>query len=124
MLPLGSRVLSGQGDVSVGGIEALGQVDLGTFGGGDGQLRDTRVLPIHGHQRYFQALLAGIVQELGHHEASGTGTDQKSVGTGLGGDLLQAVHGAGSGLDEGGIDIANVVDLEQLALGVVALGDW
>lgn len=43
------------------------------------------------------------------------------MGTGLGGNLLETVHGAGSGLDKSGVDVADVVDLEELALGVVAL---
>jgi hypothetical protein len=62
-----------------------------------------------------------FLQELGHHQTSGTSTDQESVGTGLGGNLLETVHGARSGLDESGVDVADVVDLEELALGVVAL---
>ena len=40
---------------------------------------------------------------------------------GLGGDLLQPVHGARRGLDQGGIDVADVLDLEEAALGVRAL---
>lgn len=62
-------------------------------------------------------------QELSHHETGGTSSDQEGVGASLGGDLLQSVHGARCGLDEGSINIAEVVDLEELALGVVALDD-
>lgn len=60
-------------------------------------------------------------QELSHHETSRTSPDQKCVGAGLGSNLLQSVHGARSGLNQGSVNITEVVDLEKLALGVVAL---
>ena len=43
------------------------------------------------------------------------------MGTSLRSDFLQAVHGARGGLDEGSIDVADVLDLEETALGVGAL---
>lgn len=125
LLPLRRGVLARQGDVRVGGVEALGELDLGALGGGNGQLGDTRVLPVSGYQQIDSPLLLGSyhghLQELSHHETSGTSSDQQGVGAGLGGDLLETVHGARSGLDQGGVDVADVVDLEELALGVVAL---
>lgn len=39
------------------------------------------------------------IQELRHHKTGRAGTDQEGVGTSLGRDLLQAVHGARGGLD-------------------------
>lgn len=40
-LPLGGGIRSGQTDVGVSSIQALGQVHLGTLWSGNGQLRDT-----------------------------------------------------------------------------------
>jgi hypothetical protein len=104
LLPLGSGILAGQRDVEVSSVEALGQFHLLTLGGSDGQLGNTVEF-----------------EELREHETGGASANEKGVGAGLGGNLLKTVHGARGGLDEGGIDVAKVLDLEQATLGVVAV---
>lgn len=127
LFPLGSGVGSRQRDVKVGGVKALSQVHLRTLRRRNGQLRNTAVSSIQIGQPSVTRRMSGgghcsmFIQELGHHETGRTGTDQEGMGASLGGDLLQAVHGARGGFDEGGIDIADVLDLEETSLGVRAL---
>jgi hypothetical protein len=92
------RVRSAQGDVFVGGIEALGEVDLETLGGGDDD-----VAP------------AVLTQHLREDEAGGAGAEHEDRGTHLGGDLVKAVGGAGGGLQEGGVDVGEVLNGEDAA---------
>lgn len=99
-LGLGTREL----DVVVGGIEALGQVHLQTGGGGNGDVA-----------------AAVVTHELGQHETGGTSAEHQDAGAEAGADLVKSVASARGGLDEGGIDIGQVVDLEDLTGGVGAV---
>lgn len=55
------------------------------------------------------------------YKTGGTGAEHQNAGSQAGADLVQAMAGAGSGLEEGGIDIIEVVNLEDLACGVCAV---
>jgi hypothetical protein len=48
LLPLRGGVFSGQGDVLVGGVKALSELNLGALRGGNRQLRNTRLLAVQG----------------------------------------------------------------------------
>lgn len=97
---VGTRELN----VLVASFELLGQVHLETSRGGDDDMGPTVVL-----------------EELGKAETGRASTEHEDGRTKLGGNLLQPVARARGRLQEGGIDIAQVVDLEDLASGVRAV---
>lgn len=94
------RILAGQLDVLITGTQLLGNLHLQTNRGSNDNTAATV-----------------LAQHLGQHETSGTGTEDQSRGTHLGSNLIQAVGGAGGGLEEGGINIGQILDLENTAGG-------
>ena len=61
------------------------------------------------------------LQELRETQSGGARAEHENRGPELGRDLLQAVAGAGCGLEKGCVDVAQVVDLEYLSGGVCAV---
>jgi len=55
------------------------------------------------------------------YETSRTRAKHEDVGSQLGSNLLQTVARAGSGLEEGGVDPVQVMDLEHLGSGIGAV---
>lgn len=49
------------------------------------------------------------------YQTGGTGTEEKDAGAHLGSDLVETVSGAGGRLQQGGIDVGEVLDLEDTA---------
>lgn len=98
------RFAAGELDVVVGGIEALGQVHLETLGRGDGHVAATV-----------------MAHELGQHETGRAGAEHKDTGAEAGTDLVEAVASARGGLEEGGVDVGQVAELEDLAGGICAV---
>lgn len=98
LLKHGLRVRSAQCHVLISGIEALGQIDLETLGSSNDDLT-----------------AAVLTQHLGEDEASGTGAEHEDRGTHFGGDFVETVGGAGGGLEEGGVDVGEVLDGEDAA---------
>lgn len=103
-LKLSLRVGAGKRNVLVGGIERFGKVHLQTFWSGDNNMGT-----------------AVVTEKLGKTETSRTGAEHEDGGAELRGNLFEAVAGAGSGLEEGSINVGEVVDLEDLASGIGAV---
>ena len=61
-----------------------------------------------------------LAEHLREDETSGTGSEHENGGTELGGDLIEPVSGARSWFQEGGVNIGEVVDLEDLSSGIGA----
>jgi hypothetical protein len=63
---------------------------------------------------------------LGENETSGTSTEHEHRRSKLGGDLVKSVSSAGSWLEESGVNIGKVVNLEDLASGLqkLAIDCW
>lgn len=101
---LGLGLAAGQLDVVVGGLEALCQVHLEAAGSGDSDVA-----------------AAVVAHELGEHQAGRAGAEHEDAGAEAGADLVEAVAGARGGLEEGGVDIGQVVELEDLAGGIGAV---
>lgn len=94
----GFRVRAAQRHILVRGVQALGQIDLETLWSGDDD-----VAP------------AVLAQHLREDEAGGAGAEHEDGGAHFGGDLVEAVGGAGGGLEEGGVDVGEVLDVEDAA---------
>ena len=58
---------------------------------------------------------AVLAEHLGEHEAGGASAEHEDGRTHLGGDFVEAVGGAGSGLKEGSIYVREVLDVEDAA---------
>ena len=96
-------ILAGEGDVFVGGVKGFCQVHFQTFGSGDDDFAAT-VLAKH----------------LGEDEASRAGAEHENGRAHFWGDLVEAVGGAGGRLEESGVDVGEVFDLEDTLGGVGA----
>jgi hypothetical protein len=95
---LWAGVLSAELDIHVGRVQRLGKVHLQAFGCGD----DDMAAPI-------------LTQHLGEHETGGTGAEHENGGAHLGRDLVESVGGAGRRFEQGGIDVGQVLDVEDTA---------
>ena len=62
-----------------------------------------------------------MAEQLRKTQARGTGTEHEHAGSELGGNLLQAVAGARGRLQEGSINVGQVLELEDLPGGVGAV---
>lgn len=62
-----------------------------------------------------------LAEHLGEDKTGWSGTEHENRGAELRGDLVEAVSGARGGLEEGGIDVREVVDLEDLSGGLWAV---
>lgn len=96
LLELNLRVGTGERNVFVTSTKLLGQIHLQTFGGS--------------HNDVTTAVLA---QHLGEDKTGGTGTEHEDRGAHLWSNLVQSVCGARSGFKEGGINVTEVLDLED-----------
>lgn len=94
----GFGIRSTQRQVHIRGIKALGQIDLETLRRGDDDVAATV-----------------LTQHLGENETGGAGAEHEHRGTHLGRDLVEAVGGARGRLEEGGIDVGEVLDWEDAA---------
>jgi hypothetical protein len=98
LLKLNLRVGTRERDVFVTSIKLLGQIHLQTFGGSDNNVAT-----------------AVLAQHLGEDKTGGTGTEHEDRGAHLRSNLVQSVCGTRSGFQEGGINVAEVLDLEDTA---------
>lgn len=97
-LELDLGVASRKSNIFIGSIQLLGQIHLQTLGGCNDYMGATVVL-----------------EELGKAEPGRAGTKHENRRSELGSNLLQTVAGARRRLQEGSLDIAEVVDLEDFA---------
>ncbi|GAO51126.1 hypothetical protein G7K_5237-t1 [Saitoella complicata NRRL Y-17804] len=104
LVPLGGSVVAGEGDVDISSIELFRELHLVSGGGGKNDVTSSILL-----------------QELGKNETGGSSADHEDGGTEFGRDLLQPVCGARSGLEEGSVDVREVLDLEHFLLRVSAV---
>lgn len=95
---------AGKRYILVGGIERLGQVHLQTFRSSNNHMGT-----------------AVVLEKLSQTETSRASTEHENRRAELRGNLFETVASAGSRLEEGGIDIGEVVDLEDLSGGVGAV---
>lgn len=85
-------------NVFVSGTELLGQLHLQTLRGSNDNVATTI-----------------LAQHLGEDKTGGTGTEHEDRRAHLGCNLVQSVCGARSGFKQGGIDVAEILDLENTA---------
>lgn len=98
LLKLNFGVGTRERNVFVTSTKLLGQIHLQTFGGSDNNVAT-----------------AVLAQHLGEDKTGGTGTEHEDRGAHFGSNLVQSVCGARSGFQEGGINVAEVLDLEDTA---------
>ena len=94
----GLRIRPTQRHIDIGGIEALGEIDLEPLRRGDDDMT--------------AAILA---QHLREHEPRGAGAEHEDRRAHLGCDLVEAVGGAAGGLEERRVHVGEVLDGEDAA---------
>ena len=65
-----------------------------------------------------------LAEHLGEDETSGSGAEHEDRRAELGRDLVETVGCAGGGLEQGGIDVGEVVDLEDFASGLEIVSSY
>lgn len=101
LLELNLWVLTAQLNVDIASAELLSKLHLETLGSCDNDMASTV-----------------LTEHLRKNKTCRTSTEHKNGGTELGRYLVETVSSAGGGLEEGGINIGEVVDLEDLSSGV------
>lgn len=98
LLELRCRVAPGKLDVDIGGTQFLGQIHLQSPGSGHDYVGSTVE-----------------TEELRKAETGRSSTEHEDGGAELGGNLFEAVSCARGRLDQGGFDVGEIVDPEDLA---------